>query len=556
LKLFKKKRNLLMSFENLGLSDDVLRAVKAIGFENPTPIQEKTIPELLEGSKDLIGLAQTGTGKTASFGLPMIELTDFDTKKVQGLVICPTRELCIQISKDFNNFTKFIKGAQIVSVYGGAGIVKQITSLKKGAHIVVATPGRLHDLIRRKSVDLSNVKYVVLDEADEMMSMGFKEDLDIILNQTPKQKRTWLFSATMPAEVSRIADNYMDSPVEIIAGKKNSLATNIEHVCYCVREKNRYDALKRVIDFYPDIYGLIFCRTRNETGEVAEKLIRDGYNAEALHGDLSQMQRDAVMKSFRSKTLDFLVATDVAARGIDIDDITHVINYNLPDDVEAYTHRSGRTARAGKSGISIAIITPAERRKLTAVENRTKVSFKQEKVPTGSQVCEKQLFALVDRFKKVDVDKESIAKFIEPAYEKLKKLTKNEIIERFISMEFNRFLDYYKNAEDINASNSPQPRKTSTKRAFTGNMKYKNGKTSKLFIGAGKLDNLNKGAIIRLVCDNAGIKSNHIKKIDILREFSFFEVESGYADVVISSMKNVNFDGKKVSVSMSKSKRN
>jgi ATP-dependent RNA helicase DeaD len=386
--------------------------------------------------------------------------------------------------------------------------------------------------------------------------MGFKEDLDIILNQTPKQKRTWLFSATMPAEVSRIADNYMDSPVEIIAGKKNSLATNIEHVCYCVREKNRYDALKRVIDFYPDIYGLIFCRTRNETGEVAEKLIRDGYNAEALHGDLSQMQRDAVMKSFRSKTLDFLVATDVAARGIDIDDITHVINYNLPDDVEAYTHRSGRTARAGKSGISIAIITPAERRKLTAVENRTKVSFKQEKVPTGSQVCEKQLFALVDRFKKVDVDKESIAKFIEPAYEKLKKLTKNEIIERFISMEFNRFLDYYKNAEDINASNSPQPRKTSTKRAFTGNMKYKNGKTSKLFIGAGKLDNLNKGAIIRLVCDNAGIKSNHIKKIDILREFSFFEVESGYADVVISSMKNVNFDGKKVSVSMSKSKRN
>jgi ATP-dependent RNA helicase DeaD len=268
------------------------------------------------------------------------------------------------------------------------------------------------------------------------------------------------------------------------------------------------------------------------------------------------MQRDAVMKSFRSKTLDFLVATDVAARGIDIDDITHVINYNLPDDVEAYTHRSGRTARAGKSGISIAIITPAERRKLTAVENRTKVSFKQEKVPTGSQVCEKQLFALVDRFKKVDVDKESIAKFIEPAYEKLKKLTKNEIIERFISMEFNRFLDYYKNAEDINASNSPQPRKTSTKRAFTGNMKYKNGKTSKLFIGAGKLDNLNKGAIIRLVCDNAGIKSNHIKKIDILREFSFFEVESGYADVVISSMKNVNFDGKKVSVSMSKSKRN
>ncbi|MGE4520687.1 MAG: DEAD/DEAH box helicase [Desulfobacteraceae bacterium] len=543
-----------MSFENLGLSDEVLRAVKAIGFENPTPIQEKTIPEILKGNKDLIGLAQTGTGKTASFGLPMIELTDFAVKKVQGLVICPTRELCIQISNDFNNFTRFIKGAEIVSVYGGAGIVKQMSSLKRGAHIVVATPGRLHDLIRRKAVDLSNVKYVVLDEADEMMSMGFKEDLDIILNQTPKQKRTWLFSATMPAEVSRIADNYMDSPVEIVAGRKNSLAQNIEHLCYCVREKNRYEALKRVIDFYPDIYGLIFCRTRNETGEVAEKLIRDGYNAEALHGDLSQMQRDAVMKSFRSKTLDFLVATDVAARGIDIDDVTHVINYNLPDDVEAYTHRSGRTARAGKSGISIAIITPAEKRKLAAVENRTKVSFRQEKVPSGSLVCEKQLFALVDRFKNVDVDKDAIAKFIEPAYEKLKKLTKNEIIERFISMEFNRFLDYYKNAEDINLTDAPQKRKSS-KQAFTGNVKYKNGKTSRLFIGAGKLDNLNKGAIIRLVCDKSGIKSNHIKKIDVLREFSFFEVESGYADVVISSMKNVNFDGKKVSVSMSKSKR-
>lgn len=543
-----------MSFENLGLSDEVLRAVKAIGFENPTPIQEKTIPEILKGNKDLIGLAQTGTGKTASFGLPMIELTDFAVKKVQGLVICPTRELCIQISNDFNNFTRFIKGAEIVSVYGGAGIVKQMSSLKRGAHIVVATPGRLHDLIRRKAVDLSNVKYVVLDEADEMMSMGFKEDLDIILNQTPKQKRTWLFSATMPAEVSRIADNYMDSPVEIVAGRKNSLAQNIEHLCYCVREKNRYEALKRVIDFYPDIYGLIFCRTRNDTGEVAEKLIRDGYNAEALHGDLSQMQRDAVMKSFRSKTLDFLVATDVAARGIDIDDVTHVINYNLPDDVEAYTHRSGRTARAGKSGISIAIITPAEKRKLAAVENRTKVSFRQEKVPSGSLVCEKQLFALVDRFKNVDVDKDAIAKFIEPAYEKLKKLTKNEIIERFISMEFNRFLDYYKNAEDINLTDAPQKRKSS-KQAFTGNVKYKNGKTSRLFIGAGKLDNLNKGAIIRLVCDKSGIKSNHIKKIDVLREFSFFEVESGYADVVISSMKNVNFDGKKVSVSMSKSKR-
>jgi ATP-dependent RNA helicase DeaD len=547
-----------MSFENLGLSENVLNAVNLIGFTEPTPIQKKTIPEILNGAKDVIGLAQTGTGKTAAFGLPMIELTDFSIKKIQGLIICPTRELCVQIASDLTNFTKFIKGSSIVSVYGGASMGSQISSIKRGANIVVATPGRLHDLIRRKSIDLSNVKYVVLDEADEMMTMGFKEDLDVILSKTPSEKRTWLFSATMPREVAKITKNYMDNPVEILAGKKNSLAQNIEHLCYCVKERNRYDALKRIIDFYPDIYGLVFCRTRNETGEVAEKLIKEGYNAEALHGDLSQSQRDAVMRRFKKKELDFLVATDVAARGIDIDDVTHVINYNLPDDAEAYTHRSGRTARAGKSGISLVITTPAERRKVAAVENRSGVKFKNEKVPSGTQVCEKQLFSLVDRFKSVEINDDEISKFIEPAYKKLKALTKDELIQRFISFEFNRFLDYYKTAEDINvdASSAKQGKPGKAGKAFAGRGKFDNGRTSRLFIGAGKMDNLNKGAIIRLVCDKAGIKSNHIKKIDILREFSFFEVEANYADVVISSMKNVNFDGKKVSVSMSKSKRN
>lgn len=546
-----------MSFENLGLSDNIVRAVTSIGFTEPTPIQKKTIPEILNGKKDLVGLAQTGTGKTASFALPMVDLVDFNKRKVQGLVICPTRELCVQITNDFKNFTKYIDGSKVVPVYGGASISKQLGAIKRGAQIIVATPGRLHDFIRRKAVDLSHVDYVVLDEADEMLAMGFKEDLDVILDKTPETRRTWLFSATMPSSVLRIADNYMDDRVEIIAGKKNSLAKNIEHLCYIVREKDRYNALKRVIDFYPDIYGLVFCRTRSETGSIADKLIKDGYNAEALHGDLSQAQRDGVMRRFRSKKLDFLVATDVAARGIDIDDISHVINYNLPDDTEAYTHRSGRTARAGKSGISIAIIAPSEKRKLGAVESKAGVKFKLSMVPGGQAICEKQLLSLIDRFKTVDIDTEEISKFIEPAYEKLEGLTKEEIIQRFICMEFNRFLNYYKNTEDINCTKNDF-RRNSRKRDFEGRgfKSNRGGNTARLFLSAGHLDGINKGAVIRLVCDSTGIKSKNIRKIDILREFSFFEVESGVADRVVSTMKNVNFDGKKLSVSFSKKRKN
>ena len=546
-----------MSFENLGLSEDIVKAVNSIGFVEPTPIQRKTIPEILNGTKDLIGLAQTGTGKTASFALPMAELVDFSNKKVQGLVICPTRELCIQITKDFKNFTKFIDGCNIVPVYGGASISKQLGCIKRGAQIIVATPGRLHDFIRRKAVDLSHVAYVVLDEADEMLAMGFKEDLDVILERTPDTRRTWLFSATMPSSVLRIADNYMDERVEIVAGKKNSLATNIEHLCYIVREKDRYNALKRVIDFYPDIYGLVFCRTRSETGAIADKLIKDGYNAEALHGDLSQSQRDGVMKRFRRKELDFLVATDVAARGIDIDDISHVINYNLPDDTEAYTHRSGRTARAGKSGISIAIISPSEKRKLGAVESRSGVKFKLSMVPGGKAICDKQLLSLIDRFKSVEIDENEISKFIEPAYEKLTELSREEIIQRFICMEFNRFLEYYKDTEDINVSGKDNNRRSAGKgkdSSYKSFSKSDRVRTSRLFMSAGLMDNINKGAIIRLVCDSTGIKSKYIKKIDILREFAFFEVDTSVADRVVSSMKNINFDGKKLSVSFSKKK--
>ncbi|PIE75104.1 MAG: DEAD/DEAH box helicase [Deltaproteobacteria bacterium] len=544
-----------MGFERFGLSESIVKSVKSMGFITPTIIQEKTIPVILDGDEDIIGLAQTGTGKTAAFGLPMMELIDFGSKSIQGLVICPTRELCIQISRDFKSFSKFMKGAGIVSVYGGASILNQINSVRRGANIVVATPGRLNDLIRRKALNLNGVKYVVLDEADEMMTMGFKEDLDFILSQTPLDKRTWLFSATMPSDVAKIADNYMKNPKEIVAGQKNALAKNIEHLSFFVKEKNRYEALKRIIDFYPDIYGLVFCRTRIETGEIAEKLIKDGYNADALHGDLSQAQRDTVMRRFRKKDLDFIVATDVAARGIDIDDITHVINYNLPDDAEVYTHRSGRTARAGKHGISIVIFSPAERRKIAAIEHRTKVKFKPESVPSGDLVCEKQLFALLDRFGNVDVKKEEIAKFMEPAYKKLESLSREEIIQRFVSLEFNRFIDYYKNTSDININNFDEfkkKKKGRSRQKFGGSCK---SRTSRLFFSAGKIDNLNKGAIIRLVCDKAGIRSKHIKKIDILREFSFFEVESGYADVVLSSMKNVNFDGRKISVARSKKQR-
>ncbi len=542
-----------MNFEELGLNNELIRAVQDMGFTEPTPIQEKAIPDIISGNKDLVGLAQTGTGKTAAFGLPMLYLTDFQSSTIQGLVICPTRELCIQISNDFKKYSRFIKGSRVVSVYGGTSIDRQIKQIKKGVQIIVATPGRLLDLIRRRVIKLSNVSYVVLDEADEMLNMGFKDELDGILDKTPDDKKTWLFSATMPREVARIAKNYMKNPIEITVGKKNSGASNIKHINYVITEKHRYQALKRIIDFYPDIFGLIFCRTRKDTQIVAEKLIKDGYSTDALHGDLSQAQRDNVMKKFRDKSIQILVATDVAARGLDVKKISHVINYNLPDEPDSYTHRSGRTARAGKSGISIAIMNSRERRKLDEIERKAGIEFKYKKVPDGNSVCEKQLFAMVEKLVDVNVNHEEIGKFLPPVYNALDELSKEELIQKFVSIEFNRFLNYYKDSVDINSkigktkiSKKKKNRSNSSDRTVNRNVEDK--KTKRFFTNVGKLDNINAGAIIRILCEKTRINAKSIGKIEILREFSFFEVEAGVSEKLLKSMKNVNIDGKKIRV--------
>jgi len=440
-----------MEFKDLGLHREILKAVDKLGFRIPTEIQEKAIPILSSGSKDLVGLAQTGTGKTAAYGLPLIQHTDFNNKDTQGLVICPTRELCMQITKDLEAYAIFQHDPNILPVYGGSSIEEQIRRLKKGAHIVVATPGRLLDLINRKVIRLGTVQRVILDEADEMLNMGFKEDIDAILDQTPVNKRVWLFSATMPKEVRQIANNYMEDPVEIVVGIQNSSAANIEHLYFMMKERDRYYTLKRILDYYPDIFGLVFCRTRRETGAVSEKLEKEGYNVVALHGDLSQPQRDAAMKKFRERTARVLVATDVAARGIDVDDITHIIHYNLPDEVENYTHRSGRTARAGRSGYSIALINTRELNKIHQIERTIQIRFEYTRIPDAEDICEKQMFALMDRVVKTPVDEEAIDRYWPVIYRKLKHLSAEDIVLKFISTELNTFLNYYKNSGNLNA---------------------------------------------------------------------------------------------------------
>ncbi len=424
----------------MGLSPNLMKGIEELGFKIPTPIQEEIIPIFFEKENDIVGLAQTGTGKTAAFGLPIIEQIDIRNKSVQALILAPTRELCIQISKDLKNYSKYIKGLHVVPVYGGASIDTQIRALKKGAHIIVATPGRMLDLINRKVAKIANVRTVVLDEADEMLNMGFRDDLDSILEKTPGIKRTLLFSATMLKEVARIAKNYMNNPIEITVGTQNAGAENIRHIYYQVHARNRYLVLKRIADINPDIYGIVFCRTRMETKEVADKLIKDGYNADAIHGDLSQSQRDQVMKRFREKSLQMLVATDVAARGIDVNDISHIINYNLPEDNEVYTHRSGRTGRAGKSGISIAIVNYREKNKIPQIEKNIRKNFEKLPVPSGVEICNKQLFKLIDRMEKVVVDEAQIAPFMDIVNKKLEWLSKEQIIKHFVSLEFNRFL--------------------------------------------------------------------------------------------------------------------
>lgn len=538
-----------MGFESLGLDKQLIDAVLKIGFEHPTPIQEKVIPEIIQGQRDIVGLAQTGTGKTAAFGLPMLQLITKKNHYIQGLIICPTRELCLQITGDVESYKGSQSGIRIVPVYGGASIVHQMKEIERGVQIVVATPGRLLDLIKRKKVNLSKLKYLVLDEADEMLNMGFKEDIDAILSHVPENRRTWLFSATMPKEVSEIASRYMRDPVDITVGNKNSGANNIDHVNYVIKEKDRYQALKRVIDYHPDIYGLIFCRTRKETQEIAEKLIKDGYDAEALHGDLSQSIRDTVMARFRQRHIQMLIATDVAARGLDVKDITHVIHYKLPDDIEIYTHRSGRTARAGKSGFSIVLMNVREQKRIEALEKRTGVRFSQKKIPAGHAICEKQLFSMIEKLVSVNVDESEIGRFLKPVYDTLNGLSREELIKRFVSIEFNRFLAYYKGSEDINVKIKQPPEKKNVIKKD-----YKNThQTCRFFANIGKLDQLNKKTFIRLICDLSGIQSKKIGVIDIKREFTFFDIESSVAERVRHAFKQVSLDGRKLTIDYAKS---
>jgi len=441
----------MSTFEELGLKPEILKIIDELGFVNPTPIQEKIIPVILGSRKDLIGLAQTGTGKTAAFGLPIIQL-------VQALVLCPTRELGMQVANDLKTYGKYVKNFNVVSVYGGASIEPQINAIKKGCQVVVGTPGRTLDLIKRKVLKIKHIRWMVLDEADEMLNMGFKDELDAILEQTPAEKETLLFSATMPKEIRQIANKYMNDPEEVLAGKKNIGAENVRHEFYSVQAKDRYEVLKRIADMNPHIYSIVFCRTRRETKEVADKLIADGYNADALHGDLSQAQRDNVMKRFRTKHLQILVATDVAARGLDVNDLTHVINYNLPDELEAYIHRSGRTGRAGKSGISIAICHSRELNKIKRLEQLSGKKFVKKLVPGGAEICEKQLYNLIDKVEKIEVNESQIEKYLPVIYKKLDWLSREELIKHFVSVEFNSFLEYYKGAKDLNISSKPQKR--------------------------------------------------------------------------------------------------
>ena len=524
-------------FESLGLDQSIIKAITELGFENPTPVQEKTLPHLLSTKTDLVALAQTGTGKTAAFGLPLLSTLDFESKNTQALILCPTRELCMQITKDIQNFSKYMRGVNVVAVYGGASIQNQLADIKRGAQIIVATPGRMVDIISRKRVNLSTVGVTVLDEADEMLNMGFKEDLDTILSETPKEKNTWLFSATMPDEVLRISREYMNKPLEITIGGKNQGAETIEHMYYVVHASDKYPALKRIADFNPDIFAIVFCRTKIETQQIADKLIKDGYNADALHGDLSQSQRDHVMKRYRSRSLQFLVATDVAARGIDVNDVTHVINYTLPDELSSYTHRSGRTARAGKTGVSIVIINMREMGKVREIERIIKKKFTQQQVPGGFQVCEKQLFHLVKRVHDVEVNEEEIKTYLPKIYDELNELTKEEIIKRFVSMEFNRFLEYYKNAPDLNGSHSHEGSYAPMEKGIV-----------KLFINLGKFDKFEPDSLREYIATTACIDIASVTGADLNNSYSFLKVKTEVLPAILAAFVDQNYRSRRVHI--------
>jgi len=530
-----------MTFKELNLKADILSAIEELGYEFPMPVQEKTIPFMLEKTTDLVALAQTGTGKTAGFGLPVLHLIDPTRKQVQALVLAPTRELCIQIANDLKNYSKNMRGLKIVAVYGGEDIRVQLKQLDTAPQIVVATPGRLIDLIERRKVELGAIEFLVLDEADEMLNMGFKEDIETILEKTPENRRTMLFSATMPKEIASIAKRYMKNYEEITIGNKNEGSANVEHIYYVSPAKSRYLVLKRIVDLNPDIYGIVFCRTRQETKEVADHLMHDGYSADALHGDLSQAQRDTVMQKFRIRNIQLLVATDVAARGLDVSDLTHVINYNLPDDVEIYTHRSGRTGRANKKGISVSIIHSKERFKVKDIERMLRKNFELQQIPNGLEVCKKQLFYMIEKMQNVDVNEEQILPYIPQIMEQLQELPKEEIIKRFVSLEFNRFLEYYKDAEDLNYHEKAGGRdgnfndRRGGERGERGERGPKAGNRIRLKINIGDREGIDPKRFLGIINDVTGDKSISIGSIEVTNKYTFFDVFSDQVDKVMTS---------------------
>ncbi|MCA6011572.1 DEAD/DEAH box helicase [Bacteroides thetaiotaomicron] len=535
----------MKTFEELGVSPEIRKAIEEMGYENPMPVQEEVIPYLLGENNDVVALAQTGTGKTAAFGLPLLQQIDVKNRVPQSLILCPTRELCLQIAGDLNDYSKYIDGLKVLPVYGGSSIDSQIRSLKRGVHIIVATPGRLLDLMERKTVSLSTVHNIVMDEADEMLNMGFTDSINAILADVPKERNTLLFSATMSPEIARISKNYLQNAKEITIGRKNESTSNVKHVAYTVQAKDKYAALKRIVDYYPQIYGIIFCRTRKETQEIADKLMQEGYNADSLHGELSQAQRDAVMQKFRIRNLQLLVATDVAARGLDVDDLTHVINYGLPDDTESYTHRSGRTGRAGKTGTSIAIINLREKGKLREIERIIGKKFIAGEMPTGKQICEKQLIKVIDELEKVKVNEEEITDFMPEIYRKLEWLSKEDLIKRMVSHEFNRFLDYYRDREEIETPTDSCERNTHDSRE-RGSRKAAPGFT-RLFINLGKMDSFFPSELISLLNSNTRGRIE-LGRIDLMKNFSFFEVEEKEAQNVVKALNRANWNGRKVSV--------
>ena len=534
----------MKTFEELGVSEEIRRAIEEMGYAYPMPVQEEVIPYLLENGHDVVALAQTGTGKTAAFGLPLIQKTVVEENYPQSLVLCPTRELCLQIAGDLNDYSKYVDGLKVLPVYGGSSIESQIRSLKKGVHIIVATPGRLLDLMKRKTVSLSTITNVVMDEADEMLNMGFSEDINAILADVPQERNTLLFSATMSDEIAKIAKNYLHDAKEITIGRRNEGTANVKHIVYMVHAKDKYETLKRIVDYNPKIYGIIFCRTKIETHEIADKLMQEGYNADSLHGDLSQAQRDLVMQKFRIRNLQLLVATDVAARGLDVDDLTHIINYGLPDDTESYTHRSGRTGRAGKTGTSIAIINLKEKNKVKAIEKAIGKQFEKGEIPTAWQICKKQLFKVIDDLEKVKVNEEEINEFMPEIYRKLDWLDKEDLIKRVVSHEFNRFFEYYRDRDEIETvSDSKKGRDREEKK---GPRKAEAGYT-RMHINLGKIDHFNLRGLMAMLNDNTRRRVD-VGRVDLMKKFSFFEVEEKETENVLKAFRGLTWNGRNVVV--------